>query len=232
MLDAGCWMLDAGCWMLDAGCWITLRTLKTLWTLWTLWTIKTKNRINFAKQFKTEIMPEEIEVPTEHLHEQIEESLEHSRESWIMMVALTAALLSVLAAISALFAGHYANEAMIEQIQASDQWAFYQAKGIKSSVLESKMDLLKQMGKEADPKDVKNADRYKEEQAEIKKEATEKQEGSVKHLVQHNALSKGVTLFQIAIAICAISALTRKKWLWYGSMLLGIAGVILVYILL
>jgi hypothetical protein len=177
-------------------------------------------------------MPEEIEVPTEHLHEQIEESAEHSRESWIMMVALTAALLSVLAAISALFAGHYANEAMIEQIQASDQWSFYQAKGIKSAVLDTKMDLLKQLGKEGEPMDVKNAERYKEEQTDIKKEATEKQEGSARHLVQHNALSKGVTLFQIAIAICAISALTRKKWLWYGSILLGIAGIVVVYILL
>ena len=177
-------------------------------------------------------MPEEIEVPTEHLHEQLEHAAHSSQESWIMMVALTAALLSVLAAISALFAGHYANEAMLEQIQASDQWSYYQAKGIKSAVLESKIDLLKQMGKETDEKDVENSERYKEEQQEIKKEATEKQEGSARHLVQHNALSKGVTLFQIAIAICAISALTRRKWLWYGSIALGIAGVVLVYVLL
>ncbi len=121
-------------------------------------------------------MPEEIEVPTEHLHEELEHEAHHSQESWIMMVALTAALLSVLAAITALFASHYANEAMIEQIQASDQWAFYQAKGIKSAVLESKMELLNQMGKEADIKDAKNAERYKEEQQDIKKDATEKQE--------------------------------------------------------
>jgi Flp pilus assembly protein TadB len=94
------------------------------------------------------------------------------------------------------------------------------------------MELLKQMGKNADENDVRNSERYKEEQQEIKKVATEKQEGSGRHLVQHNALSKGVTLFQIAIAICAISALTRRKWLWYGSIALGIAGVILVYILL
>jgi len=177
-------------------------------------------------------MPEEIEVPTEHLHEQLEEAVHHSQESWIMMVALTAALLSVLAAISALFAGHYANEAMLEQIQASDQWSFYQAKGIKSAVLDSKMEVLKQMGLEADEKDVSNSERYREEQKEIKKEATEKQEGSGKHLIQHNALAKGVTLFQIAIAICAISALTRRKWLWYGSILLGIAGIIVVSVLI
>ena len=177
-------------------------------------------------------MPEEIEVPTEHLHETLEHAAEHNQESWIMMVALTAALLSVLAAITALFAGHYANEAMLEQIQASDQWAFYQAKGIKSAVLETKIGLITQMGKEVDEKDAKNAERYKDEQQDIKKEATEKQEGSARHLVQHNALAKGVTLFQIAIAVCAISALTRKRWLWYGSILLGIAGVIVVWILI
>ncbi|MGA3013394.1 MAG: DUF4337 domain-containing protein [Bacteroidales bacterium] len=177
-------------------------------------------------------MPEEIEVPTEHLHEQLEHAAEHSQESWIMMVALTAALLSVLAAITALFAGHYANEAMIEQIKASDQWAYYQAKGIKAAVLESKISMMTQMGKKIDEKDAKNAERYKDEQQEIKKDATEKQEGSAKDLVHHNALAKGVTLFQIAIAICAISALTRRKWLWYSSILLGIAGIIVVWILI
>jgi len=95
---------------------------------------------------------EEIEIPTEHLHEQLNESAHENAERWILMVALTAALLAVLAAITALLAGHYANEAMIEQIQASDQWSYYQAKGIKSAVLESKIDLLKTLGKEANRK--------------------------------------------------------------------------------
>ena len=171
-------------------------------------------------------MPE-IEVPTEHLHEALEESVHHSEERWILLVALTAALLAVLTAFTALLAGHYANEAMLEQIQASDQWAFYQAKGIKSAVVESKMELLAQMGKEADQKDAAKADRYKEEQKDIMKEAQGKEKESKEHLTLHNALSKGVTVFQISIAICAISALTRRKWLWYGSILLGIAGSVL-----
>jgi hypothetical protein len=91
---------------------------------------------------------EELEVPTEHLHETLHESMHHSEESWILRVALTAALLAVFAAITALFAGHHANEAMIEQIKSSDQWAYYQAKGIKSVVLESKMEMLASLGKE------------------------------------------------------------------------------------
>jgi hypothetical protein len=67
---------------------------------------------------------EEIEVPTEHLQEQLNETTRDSEEKWILKVALTAAILAVFAAITALLAGHYANEAMIEQLQASDQWAY------------------------------------------------------------------------------------------------------------
>lgn len=167
---------------------------------------------------------EEIEVPTEHLHENIQEHAERSREQWIMMVALTAALLAVLAAVSALMAGHHSNEATIDQIKASDQWAYYQAKGIKSSVLESKAAVLRGMGKSVDESDEAKIKQYRDEQAEIEKSARELQQSSQRHLDLHSGIAQSVTIFQIAIAICAIAVLTRKKLLWYGSMLLGIIG--------
>ena len=170
---------------------------------------------------------EEIEVPTEHLQEQLNERAHESEEKWILKVALSAAILAVFAAITALMAGHYSNEAMIEQLQASDQWSYYQAKGIKFAVLDSKIDLLHQMGKEINHKDQEKADQYKEEQKEIDKTAREKESLSSEYLELHNKLARGVTVFQIAIAICAISALTKRKWLWFGSILLGIAGIIL-----
>jgi hypothetical protein len=37
-------------------------------------------------------------------------------------------------------------------------------------------------------------------------------------------LASAVTLFQISIAIGAISAITRRELLWYGSLLFGAAG--------
>ena len=79
-------------------------------------------------------MPEEIEVPTEHLHETIHEAAEGHHPhmaGFNMQVALSTAILAVVAAVSALFAGHAANEAVLEQIEASDKWNFYQAKSIK-----------------------------------------------------------------------------------------------------
>src|SRR5258708_37979306 len=77
---------------------------------------------------------EDIEVPTEHLHEQIHEAAHESRERWMVYAAVSTALMAVLAALGSLFAGHHSNEALIEQIRSSDQWAYYQAKGIKYEI--------------------------------------------------------------------------------------------------
>ena len=82
---------------------------------------------------------EEIEVPTEHLHETIEEEVEEAvkknERKGGMLIAISTALMAVFAAMASLLAGHHSDEAVIEQIRASDQWAFYQAKGIKDEIL-------------------------------------------------------------------------------------------------
>jgi hypothetical protein len=164
---------------------------------------------------------EEIEVPTEHLHETIEEKVEdaikENEKGWSMYVAISTALIAVLAAISALMAGHHSDEALIAQIKASDQWAYYQAKGIKAEI--------KELGMSTGKASQADVDKYKSEQDDIKKEATTYQDESETHLIRHAKLARAVTLFQIAIAIAAIAILTRKKFLWYGSMALALIGV-------
>jgi hypothetical protein len=116
---------------------------------------------------------EEAEVPTEHLHEEIERHAGHpGRPRWTMGVALSSALLAGLAAVSSLLAGHHANEAMIEQIQSSDKWAYYQAKGIKAAVLGSKIELLESEGKAVAESDRRKVTDYKKDQDGISAEAT------------------------------------------------------------
>jgi len=171
-------------------------------------------------------MPEEIEVPIEKLHESVQEEAEKAREKWVLLVALSTAILAVFAALCSLMAGHHANEALIEQIQASDQWAYYQAKGIKAAVLESKIETLQALSKQPSEKDKETIKIYKKEQKEIEEQAKEKERSSSIHLTAHNLLAKAVTVFQIAIAVSAISVLTRRKWLWYGSGVLGVIGFI------
>ncbi len=163
----------------------------------------------------------EIEVPTEHLHEEMHHRAHESQDPWTSVVALGAALMAVLAAIAALLAGSHANEAMIDQIKSSDKWAYYQAKSIKSAVLSSKIELLKEMGKAPgtnNEKDEKKLEDYKKEQEEIQKNAQELEEGSRSHFERHEVFARSVTLFQVAIAMSAISVLTRRRWFFYFSL--------------
>src|SRR6266567_5708042 len=84
---------------------------------------------------------EEAEVPLEHLHEHAHDSAEHGGEAWISWVALSTALLAVFAAIAGLLSGRHVNEAMMNQIEASDQWSYYQAKSIKAALIDAKISL-------------------------------------------------------------------------------------------
>jgi hypothetical protein len=163
---------------------------------------------------------EEAEVPLEQAHEQVHHSAEHSGERWISWVALSTALLAVLAAIAGLLSGKHANEAMMSQIEAADHWAYYQAKGIKAAVLDAKISL----GGAAQEQDRTKAERYQEEQHEIEKEARSKETEAKSNFHQHEIFARAVTMFQIAIAIAAISALTKKRKFWGVSLIFGLAG--------
>jgi uncharacterized protein DUF4337 len=163
---------------------------------------------------------EEAEVPLEHLQEETHHTAAHSSEAWISGVALSTAFLAVLAAIAGLLSGMHANEAMMSQIESSDQWGYYQAKSIKASVLDAKISLATAPN-EADSQKL---DRYEKEQEEIKAEAELKQAEAKSNFHQHEILARSVTMFQIAIAIAAISALTKKRTFWFVSLLFGIAG--------
>ena len=164
---------------------------------------------------------EEAEVPLEHLHEEIHHRAEHASVPWISWVALSTAILAVLAAVAGLLSGSRANEAMMSQIESSDQWAYYQAKGIKAAVLETKLSLGG-----ASTAEQEKARKYADEQSEIQEEAQQKQAEAKRDFHQHEVFARAVTMFQIAIAIAAISALTRRSRYWIVSLILGAVGAV------
>jgi hypothetical protein len=163
---------------------------------------------------------EEIEVPTEHLHEEIQEKAEEQKEKWTLLVALSTALMAVLAAGAGLLAGHHANEALIERVKASDDWNLYQSKSIKQEIAVN-TDLILHSSDHAAA-----IAKYDKDKADAMKDAKEAEHESEEHLGKHVPLASAVTAFQIAIAISAISILTRRKKLWYGGLLLTIIGVV------
>ncbi|HEX4086776.1 MAG TPA: DUF4337 domain-containing protein [Chthoniobacteraceae bacterium] len=169
---------------------------------------------------------ESPEVPLEKTQDHINEHAREAEEKWVLGVAVSTAILAAVAAIASLLAGQHINEGMISQLRASDQWAFYQAKGIKANVLEAKMELLEAEGKTPAAADAAKAAKYAEEQEDISKEAKALEAESTAHLARHEKFSSAVTLFQIAIAVSAISILTQRRRFWYVGLAFGAGGVV------
>ncbi|HET6438898.1 MAG TPA: DUF4337 family protein [Anaeromyxobacter sp.] len=191
-------------------------------------------------------MPEAPEIETERLHEAIHEELEREGGAFLRKVALSTALLAALAAIASLQAGATVNEALVLkaeatrlQAEASDQWAYYQAKGVKAAVQEAIAASWQAAGKQAPPAAAEDVARYAAEQKTIRAKAEEKEaerdrvSSEADHLLHHHHRFAGaVALFQVAIALGAVAALTRHRLIWAGSVVVGLVGLVLAAIAL
>lgn len=186
-------------------------------------------------------MPEETEIDTDALREKIDEQREKRGGSFLRWISLTTALLAALAAIASLKAGATVNEALVLktdatrlQAQASDQWAYYQAKGIKGAVIQSAINTWEAAGKSAPPRLAVESARYVAQQDSISRKATElehqrdeKSREAEVLLSQHHVYAAAVALLQISIALGAIAALTGSRLVWFGSMGLGLVAAVL-----
>jgi hypothetical protein len=183
-------------------------------------------------------MPEGPEVETERLHEAIKEELEHEDRRFLRVIALTTALFAALAAIASLRAGATVNDALVLkteaarlQSEASDQWAFYQAKGIKAAVQEASRTSWLSIGKEPPAEYGEKQQRYAEEQVEIQnkakeleKQRDEKSAEADQLLHRHHGFADSVAIIQVAIALGAVAALGRNRFVWLASLLAGVSG--------
>ena len=168
------------------------------------------------------------EVPTEQLQDSIQERVTHNAEQWTMGVALTCALLAGMAAVASMKAGHYSNEAMALQIESANQWNYFQSKSIKETQLKTKVEILSAFGKLPSEADKSKEAEYDQDKVQIQKRAEELSREARHKLHKHHILAHSVTMFQIAIAVGAISVLTRRRLFWFVSLTFGVVGLIFV----
>lgn len=183
-------------------------------------------------------MPEDIEIDTDKLRETIDSEIEHHDSSMLRTVALSTAIFAALAAITSLQAGSAVNDALIKkneaaiaQSQASDAWAYFQAKGLRAALAHSDQETYKALGKAVPPALLTDEVHYLADQRAHKDEAIakeherdEKSAEADRTLHTHELLAKGVAFLQVGIALGAVAALTRKRWAWWTSLALGVAG--------
>jgi uncharacterized protein DUF4337 len=160
-------------------------------------------------------MPEAPEVEIDSVNESIHETVEREGGAFLRRIALSTALLAAFAAVASLQAGATVNEALVLKMEAtelqasaSDQWAYYQAKGIKAAVQEAVRESWLAADKAAPARLDETIQRYTREQEEIKKDAEDKERArddktreADRLLERHHTLVNAVALFQIAIAL-------------------------------
>ncbi|HEY8047944.1 MAG TPA: DUF4337 domain-containing protein [Ramlibacter sp.] len=124
----------------------------------------------------------------------------------------------------------YKNNSQIKTTEASDQWNFYQSKSSKQNLSELAAAIVADDKKDFYRKEI---DRYKGEKAEVmlaakKLEAEAKawDEKSEAQMHVHHRWAQATTLIQVSIALAAIALLTRKKWLEWGMVGVGGAGIV------
>ncbi|WP_263833841.1 DUF4337 domain-containing protein [Sulfurospirillum oryzae] len=175
----------------------------------------------------------------EHL-KQVEEALEEVKhkeeeaEGWLSYISLSTAIIAIITALVGLYESQITsktiltkNEAVLYQSQASDQWNYYQAKSVKSHIYAVNAELFPEKAEDF----MKKVAVYKKEQEEIKAEAQRieglkelRNEQSDHYYHIHHILSFAITFLQISIALASISALTRNKKFWLGSLVLSSIG--------
>lgn len=208
-------------------------------------------------------MPEE-DLETSELKEQIDQRLEehahahgHGKPAgpiWLRYLPLSTAMIAVFAAVASLLSGSSSNEAilakseaMLDQSRASDQWAYYQAKSVKQKLSADEASIVDVAGEAV--KDLRpdvqarfaalktgfdaDARRYDTDTKKIEADAhrfedrvKESNERSEALMERHHHFAFSVTLLQIAIALSAIAALTRRQPLWYLGLAVSVAGVV------
>lgn len=171
---------------------------------------------------------------SEELNE-LQEHAEHAREHPdLAPVTLTMAVLAVLVATASLLGHRTHTEEIILQNKVTDQWAYYQAKNIRRHTDELFADMTTVIAtKDADAagklheKYKAEADRYKEEQKELDKEArtTENETERARRKADRFDLSE--VFLEIALVITSITLLSGRRIFWHLGLFMAAAGIVL-----
>ncbi len=145
-------------------------------------------------------------------------------QNWVSLAALSSAILAIFAALSGVAATSHGNWVTRDLIRSSNEWSYFQAKGIKANLLQTKIEILTLSKQEVQKQDRQKLEEYKQEQEVLSERAKSRDETIQYHLKVGGLFTRGMTFFQIAIGIIAVSILTKKRLFWVGGLALGLWG--------
>lgn len=162
------------------------------------------------------------------------------RKSWKeninTFIAITTLILAVCATLTAFKAAGYGNKMVLAQSQASDQWAYYQAKSIKETTIQAQRDMIELTMQQASRPELytekidqynKEIARYKQEKNDITIEA--KRLEGIRDASQgyNNNFGQALIFLQIGILLSSLASINKATFYWYLGLAAGGAGVVM-----
>ena len=165
--------------------------------------------------------------------------MSEQKEKWMGWLALSTAIMAVLAALTTLYMGKYSSRAIMSQGLESNEWAYYQAKSIKQHSFEmskktlelqfhSQKGLPSEVAADYEKTLAKYGDdikRYETEKKDIKDKAEGISKTKLKAQEMGGNFAYALIFLQIALMLASISSLTKRKYLWYIALIANIGWI-------
>jgi hypothetical protein len=169
----------------------------------------------------------------EHAHETIHEHA-HQSDPWARGVAILVSILAAVLALSEIGGKAAQNAYLTHHVALSNDWAFYQAKNLRSVVRTSEADLLASLPNATDPAiqaRIKDARDYSArmrddprggegmKQLAVTAKAEESDRDQAEH--RYHNYEYAVGALEIAIVLASVSVVTRMRPLAIGAGVIG-----------
>jgi Domain of unknown function (DUF4337) len=171
----------------------------------------------------------------EHV-EHTRELLERSENAMLRWVPLLAAVLAIFAGLSSLYAGRLTeetltlkNEAVLNEVKASDLWNEYQAESLKAHVYDAAASGATDKAVRAQFR--KTVSQYRDEQKPLLKDAKSHEAERDKALTESDTAQRrkavfdiALALFEVSIVLTSIAAMLKRRHMFVLAAAGGIAG--------
>lgn len=173
-------------------------------------------------------------MSSEELQE-LHEHAEHAKhDPTVAPVSLTMAVLAVLVAVSSLLGHRASTEEVLKRAEASDQWAYYQAKSVRGHQ-DKLFAALTAVATSSNPEALakvredylQESDRYRDEQNEIQKKAQELESEVVVAHKRADRYDLGEVFLEIALVVTSITLLSGRRIFWHAGLVMAAIGIAL-----
>lgn len=163
---------------------------------------------------------------------------EEKKEPWLSYLALSTVILAVCATLSTFKGGGYSTRSVIAQAQASDQWAFFQAKSVKENLYQiekEKLNLQLSLSKDTEANEQiaklidsygQKTERYEQEKKDIEAKAKDLEAQRDSAQAHGRPFGLAVIFLQVAILLSSIAGLLKRKAVWLVAMPVGLIGLL------